>query len=74
MTTQQLLLIVAGAAGLVLFAVLAATFYTVEQRTTAIVQRLGKFVREAGPGLHMKIPFVDRVVGRINLRVQQLDG
>ena len=74
MTTHQLLLIVAGAAGLVLFAVLAATFYTVEQRTTAIVQRLGKFVREAGPGLHMKIPFVDRVVGRINLRVQQLDG
>ncbi len=67
MTSPQLLLIFAGAAGLVL---LAATFYTVEQRTTAIVQRLGKFVRDAGPGLHIKIPFVDRVVGRINLRVQ----
>ena len=72
MTTQQLILF-AGAAGLVLLAVLAATFFTVEQRTTAIVQRLGKFVREAGPGLHVKIPFIDRVVGRINLRVQQLD-
>ena len=52
---------------------LMATFFTVEQRTAAIVQRLGKFVREAGPGLNVKIPFIDRVVGRINLRVQQLD-
>jgi regulator of protease activity HflC (stomatin/prohibitin superfamily) len=42
-------------------------------RTAAIVQRFGKFVREAGPGLNAKIPFIDRVVGRINLRVQQLD-
>jgi regulator of protease activity HflC (stomatin/prohibitin superfamily) len=30
-------------------------------------------VREAGPGLNVKVPFLDRVVGRINLRVQQLD-
>jgi regulator of protease activity HflC (stomatin/prohibitin superfamily) len=30
-------------------------------------------MREVGPGIHVKIPFVDRVVGRINLRVQQLD-
>jgi regulator of protease activity HflC (stomatin/prohibitin superfamily) len=49
------------------------TFFTVEQRTTAIVQRLGKFVREAAPGLNVKVPFIDRVAGRINLRVQQLD-
>ena len=55
------------------FAILSAAFFTVEQRTAAIVQRLGKFLREAGPGLHVKIPFIDKVVGRINLRVQQLD-
>src|SRR5687768_10240270 len=54
-------------------AALLATFFTVEQRTVAIVQRLGKFVREAGPGLHGRIPFIERVIGRINLRVQQLD-
>jgi regulator of protease activity HflC (stomatin/prohibitin superfamily) len=54
-------------------AMLVSTFFTVEQRTTAIVQRLDKFVREAGPGLNAKIPFIDRVVGRINLRVQQLN-
>jgi regulator of protease activity HflC (stomatin/prohibitin superfamily) len=53
--------------------VLLATFFTVEQRTAAVVQRLGKFVQEAGPGLNLKIPFIDRVAGRVNLRVQQLD-
>lgn len=55
------------------FTVLKATFFTVEQRTAAIVQRFGKFLREAGPGIGIKIPFIDRLVGRINLRVQQLD-
>ena len=54
-------------------ATLTSTFFTVEQRKAAIVQRLGKFVREAGPGLNVKVPFIDRVVGRMNLRVQQLD-
>ncbi len=58
---------------IIAIAALVSTFFTVEQRTAAIVQRLGKFVREAGPGLNTKIPFVDRIVGRINLRVQQLD-
>lgn len=65
--------LMAGAAGLAVIAILVAALFTVEQRTTALIQRLGKFLREAGPGLHVKIPFIDRVVGRINLRVQQLD-
>jgi regulator of protease activity HflC (stomatin/prohibitin superfamily) len=56
-----------------LVAFFQATFFTVQQRTAAIVQRLGKFVREAAPGFQVKIPFIDRVVGRVNLRVQQLD-
>jgi len=64
------LVLVAAALGL---AGIAATFFTVEQRTIAMVQRLGKFVREAGPGLHVKVPFIDKVIGRVNLRVQQLD-
>jgi len=66
MATAAIALIAAVAA-------LVSTFFTVEQRTTAIVQRLGKFVREAGPGLNVKVPFIDKVAGRINLRVQQLN-
>jgi regulator of protease activity HflC (stomatin/prohibitin superfamily) len=58
---------------LAVIALLRATFFTVDQRTAAIVQRLGKFVREAGPGIQARIPLIDRVVGRVNLRVQQLD-
>ena len=56
-----------------MIAALISTFFTVQQRTTAVVQRLGKFVREAGPGLNVKVPFFEKVAGRINLRVQQLD-
>jgi regulator of protease activity HflC (stomatin/prohibitin superfamily) len=48
-------------------------FFTVEQQTTAIVQSFGRFVRVAQPGLNFKVPFVETVAGRINLRVQQLD-
>jgi regulator of protease activity HflC (stomatin/prohibitin superfamily) len=64
---------VLGAIGFAVIAVIVAAVFTVEQRSTAIVQRFGKYVREAGPGIRVKIPFIDRVAGRVNLRVQQLD-
>lgn len=48
-------------------------FFVVQQQTAAIVQSLGKFDRVAGPGLHFKVPFVEKVAGTVNLRVQQLD-
>jgi regulator of protease activity HflC (stomatin/prohibitin superfamily) len=49
------------------------TFFTVEQQTAALIQRFGRFVRVARPGLNAKVPLIDTVAGRINLRVQQLD-
>lgn len=52
---------------------LASTFFTIQQRTSGIVQRLGRFVREAKPGLNVKIPFIESVAGRVILRVQQLN-
>jgi regulator of protease activity HflC (stomatin/prohibitin superfamily) len=64
---------VASTIGIVMIVFLVSTFFTAEQRTVAIVQRFGRFLREAGPGVHAKVPIIDRVVGRINLRVQQLD-
>ncbi|WP_343396581.1 SPFH domain-containing protein [Candidatus Amarobacter glycogenicus] len=53
--------------------VLLSGLFTVEQQTAAVVERFGKFRRVAGPGLNLKVPFIERVAGRINLRVQQLD-
>lgn len=48
------------------------TFYTVKQQTCAIVERFGRFICTANPGLNIKIPFIDMVVKRVSLRVQQL--
>jgi regulator of protease activity HflC (stomatin/prohibitin superfamily) len=45
----------------------------VKQATAAIVERLGKFHVVRQSGLHLKIPFIDQVSKRMNLRIQQLD-
>ncbi|KXK27392.1 MAG: Modulator of FtsH protease HflK [candidate division WS6 bacterium OLB20] len=50
-----------------------STFYTVGQQTVAVIERFGKFVRVTGAGLHFRIPFVERIAGRVSLRIQQLD-
>jgi regulator of protease activity HflC (stomatin/prohibitin superfamily) len=60
-------------AGVVALIVLAKTFFVVNQQTAAVVQQFGKFSRVALAGLNTKIPIVERIAGRINLRVQQLD-
>lgn len=53
--------------------VLFASFFTVKQATAAIVERLGKFHSVRHAGLHLKIPFLDQISTRMNLRIQQLD-
>ena len=47
--------------------------FTVKQQTAALVERLGKFHSVRSSGLNLKIPFIDRISGRVSLRVQQLD-
>lgn len=49
------------------------TFYTVEQQSVYIIERFGKFVRAAPPGLRVKIPLIEWVVGTPNMRIRQLD-
>jgi regulator of protease activity HflC (stomatin/prohibitin superfamily) len=48
------------------------TFFTVQQQSCAIIEQFGRYVRTAGPGLNMKIPFIENVAQRVSLRVQQL--
>ena len=57
---------------LVLFLLFSGLF-TVKQQTAAIIQRLGKFHSIRQSGLQFKIPVIDAVAGRINLKIQQLD-
>lgn len=52
---------------------LTGTFFIVKQQTSAVVERFGRFTSIRKSGLQLKIPIVDRVAGRVNLRVQQLD-
>lgn len=48
-------------------------FFTVPTAKAAVVQRFGKFVRVAGAGLNFKLPWIEKVVSKVDLRVQQLD-
>ncbi|MBK6921324.1 MAG: SPFH domain-containing protein [Deltaproteobacteria bacterium] len=54
-------------------ALLRSTFFVVHQQSVHVVERFGRFSRLARPGLNLKIPWFERVAGRANLRVQQLD-
>ena len=47
--------------------------FTVKQQTSALVERFGRFLAVRPPGLHIKIPFVDKISGRLSLRILQLD-
>jgi len=48
-------------------------FFTVNQQTTAIVERFGKFISIRQSGLQFKIPIIDKISGRVSLKIQQLD-
>ena len=52
---------------------IATGLFTVKQQTIAIIERFGKFQSIRNSGLQLKIPLVDKVSGRVSLRVQQLD-
>ena len=55
------------------FVLLYGTFFIVKQQSAASVERFGKFVGVRHSGLQLKIPIIDRVAGRVSLRIQQLD-
>ena len=50
-----------------------SSFFTVKQQTSVVVERFGKFLGIRHSGLQLKIPIVDRIAGKINLKIQQLD-
>jgi regulator of protease activity HflC (stomatin/prohibitin superfamily) len=59
--------------GLIGFFVLLNAFFIVKQQTAFVVERFGKFQSVRNSGLQMKIPIVDRISGRLSLKIQQLD-
>ncbi|WP_346883452.1 SPFH domain-containing protein [uncultured Algibacter sp.] len=53
--------------------ILISSFFIVKQQTAVIIERFGKFKVIRQSGLHLKIPLVDRIAGRLSLKIQQLD-
>jgi regulator of protease activity HflC (stomatin/prohibitin superfamily) len=53
--------------------ILLAALFTVKQQTAVIIERFGKFLSIRQSGLHFKIPLIDRIAGRMSLKIQQLD-
>ncbi|SDR85772.1 Regulator of protease activity HflC, stomatin/prohibitin superfamily [Gillisia sp. Hel1_33_143] len=53
--------------------ILFTGIFTVKQQTSVVLERFGKFQAIRSSGLQFKIPVIDQIAGRINLKVQQLD-
>ena len=47
--------------------------FIVTQQTAAVVERFGRFQSIRQSGLQIRIPIVDRIAGRLSLKIQQLD-
>ncbi len=55
------------------FFILLSVFFTVKQQTAAIIERFGKFHSIRHSGLQIKVPLIDKISGRLSLKIQQLD-
>jgi regulator of protease activity HflC (stomatin/prohibitin superfamily) len=58
---------------LVAIVLIILAIFSVRQQTFAVIERWGKFNRVVGPGLHAKVPIMDKVAGRVSIRVQELN-
>ena len=56
-----------------LLIILFGIFFIVTQQRAGIIERFGKFHSVRQSGLQLKIPIVDRLAGKLSLKIQQLD-
>ena len=75
MITLEALATVFAVAVLVIFvlAVIIANIKIVPQAHAFVVERLGAFHSAWGTGLHIKIPFIDRIARKVSLKEQVID-
>lgn len=59
--------------GIIVFFLLLSSFFVVKQQTAALIENFGRFSSIRNSGLQFKIPIVQRIAGRVNLKIQQLD-
>ena len=56
-----------------LLIVAVSNIFVVQQAKAYVVERLGKFHAVMGVGIHIKIPFMDRIVKKVSLKEQVAD-
>ena len=49
------------------------TFMIIPERSAWVIQRLGKYNRICSPGFKLRIPFIESIASKENLKIQQLD-
>ncbi|MBQ9762044.1 MAG: SPFH/Band 7/PHB domain protein [Oscillospiraceae bacterium] len=67
------LFIILGIVAVILFIIIISNISVVQQSQAYVIERLGAFHNIWGVGLHMKIPFIDRIARRVSLKEQVLD-
>jgi len=57
---------------LFIFTSIIRTVRIIGQADTAVVERLGRYSRTLGPGLHILVPFIDHIRQKVDMREQVL--
>jgi regulator of protease activity HflC (stomatin/prohibitin superfamily) len=52
---------------------ISAAIFIVKQQTAAVIETFGRFSSIRQSGFQMKVPIVQRIAGRLSLKIQQLD-
>jgi len=71
-SSQTVMLVFYGIIALVVLGAILSGLFQVETAAAVVIQRMGKFQRVATAGMNFKVPYIDQIAGRIDLRVQQL--
>ena len=58
---------------IVVFVIVISNIVIVQQSRAYVIERLGAFQTVWGVGLHVKLPFIDRIARRVSLKEQVLD-
>ena len=62
-----------GALIIIAILVIVSNISVVQQSRAYVIERLGAFSEVWGVGIHLKIPFIDRIARRVSLKEQVLD-
>ena len=67
------LYIVLAAIALLIILIIARNIKIVPQAHAYVIERLGAYSQTWGTGLHIKVPFIDRIAKRVSLKEQVVD-